>query len=408
MVEQMSKKLDIIYFGDIKDINGVNLVTNLFLKGKNVFSNNGIKLRKIYSSTSTIDCVMEDSLPIGADLGTRKYKLTRIIRTVLRIIMDSRVPFFAWYKFKKNFLIPAQNVIGLNHKKFDSDYVLFQDIFTAYYYYKQFGNTDKKTILVLHCEKDIFGQFKLLFPGIFNSRYKKQIEDIFHFALSKVGKVVFVSEKSAVFNRNILKDPDFVHNGIPDLPDFNLGVSDKNMINFVCVGTFNYNKGQDVLIEAVNLLTKNLKERCRFYFVGDGPQLLELKNKVNSYKLNENIIFLGLRKDVPDLLKSMDVLFLLSKTEGLPLSIIEGLRQGLYIIATDVGGISEMIGDGFGKLVERNSEKVAENIMLILNADIVNQNSKSLSREYFLSKFTLDGMISKYSLLFNSMDEYEN
>lgn len=404
MVENMSKNLDIIYFGDTKDINGVNLVTNLFLKGKSIFNNNGIKLRKIYSSTGIIDCSIEDTLPIGINLGTIRHQLTRRLRIVLRIIMDSRVPFFAWFKFKRNFLIPAQNVIEANQMNFDSDYILFQDIFTAYYYYKRFENSNKKTILVMHCERDVFGQFKLIYPGIFNSSYKKIIEDIFYFTLMRVGKIVFVSEKSAIFNKSIFDNTDFVHNGITDLPKFSLKITDRNMINFVCVGTFNYNKGQNIIIEAINLIPENLKERCMFYFIGDGPQLPKLKNLVSSYKLNDKIIFLGLRKDVEDLLKNMDVLLLLSKTEGLPLSIIEGLRQGLYIIATDVGGISEMVGDGFGKLIGRSSKDLSVYIKYILDENILNEQSQYLAREHYLKYFTLEAMVTKYSLLFNSLE----
>lgn len=405
MVEKMSKKLDIIYFGDTKDINGVNLVTNLLLQGKHMFSKHEIKLSKIFASSGTIDCEVEDSLPIGADLGTSKYKLIRFVRTVLRVVMDSRVPFFAWYKFKKNFLEPAESVIVKNKSEFNSDYILFQDIFTAYFYHKQFDAKGKKTVLVLHCEKDIFGQFKLLYPGIFNSSYKSQVEEIFNFALAAVSKVIFVSEKSATFNKDTIGSSDFVHNGISDLVNIELKQVQNDIINFVCVGSVNYNKGQDVIIESVNLLAPELRKRCKFYFIGDGPQLPKLKRIVSNYKLNDTIVFLGLRKDVPDLLKKMDVLVLLSKTEGLPLSIIEGLRQGLYIISTDVGGVTEMIGDGFGKLVERDPKRFCSIIMQVLDEDVVNENSKHLARQHFLDRFTLDSMVAKYSAIFNSLDE---
>jgi glycosyltransferase involved in cell wall biosynthesis len=404
----MSKILDIIYFGDTKDINGVNLVNNLLLKGKNEFKKNNIYLRTIFSPNETIDCQTNESLEVGINIGTKKYKFNRIIRTILRITMDSRIPIFAWYKFKKNFLIPSQKVINQNYDKFNSDYILFQDIFTAYYYYKKSSEKRPKTILVLHCEKDIFAQFKLNFPGIFNSRYKKQIEEIFYFTLNKVGKVVFVSKKSSAYNKLLLKNNDFVHNGIEDLPNFNFKSSNNNTINFVCVGTINYNKGQEIIIEAFNLLPKKLKEKCNVYIVGDGPQASELKKTVTRYNLDKIIQFLGLRKDVSEILNNMDVLLLLSKTEGLPLSIIEGLRQGLYIIATDVGGISEMIDDGFGKLIERNPKKLAEEIKKILEEDLLNENSKKLSRDFFLNNFTLEKMITKYSLLFKSMESDED
>ena len=404
----MSKKLDVIYFGDIKDINGVNLVTNLLLEGKEIFKKHEITLSKIYSSSVVTNCEFENKLPIGSNLGTTKYKLTRFLRTIVRKCMDSRVPYFAWYKFKKNFLIPAENVILKHHSKFDNDFILFQDIFTAYFYYKHSNVTNTKTILVLHCEEDVLAQFKLLYPGIFNSKYKHKIDEIFNFALNAVNKVIFVSEKAATFNCNCSYSSDFVYNGIADLDDIKLMPFKKNIYNFVCVGSVNYNKGQDVIIEAINILPENIKARCKFYFIGDGPQLPELKRSVKDYKLNELVSFLGLRKDVPHLLKNMDVLLLLSKTEGLPLSIIEGLRQGLYIVSTDVGGVTEMVKEDFGKLVQRNPNDLCEVLNKIVSENIINEESRYFAREHYLTYFTLNSMISKYCRILNSLSEDEN
>ena len=71
----MSKILDIIYFGDTKDINGVNLVNNLLLKGKNEFKKNNIYLRTIFSPNETIDCQTNESLEVGINIGTKNINL---------------------------------------------------------------------------------------------------------------------------------------------------------------------------------------------------------------------------------------------------------------------------------------------------------------------------------------------
>lgn len=404
------KKLDIIYFGDIKAVNGVNLVTNLILNGKKIFNKHGIELLNIFSSTGNLNCIQEVNLPIGYRMNTPRANLIRGIRSIFRVFFDARIPFFAWFKFKINYLNPAQKVIYENKYKFKSDYILFQDIFTAYFYYKICGDTSKKTILVMHSEEDIYQQFRILFPGIFKSKYLDELNTIFSYSLKMVDMVVFVSEKSALKNQSISKRVDFVYNGMPDFPMIKItnDSAKHSIVKFVCVGSMGKRKGQELIIKAAASLPAEIRNKCRFYLVGDGPELDSFKKMVNEMNLNESVFFLGLRNDVENILREMDAMILMSKSEGLPLSIIEGLRQGLYIIATDVGGVSEMVGEEFGKLVERSEESLKEVIEEIIDRDIINEHSRIKSREHYLLNFTVENMITKYSLLFNSINRDED
>jgi glycosyltransferase involved in cell wall biosynthesis len=392
----MNKQIDIIYFGNILDVNGVNFVTNAFVLGKDYFKENNLYLNKIYSSTSIIDCSELDSIPIGMNVGSRKYKMTRIIRSILKKIFDSRIPILAWFKFYQNHIKPGKKVISKYSQNLDNDYVIFQDFITAYYYYKNLEIKHKKSILILHSEEEVFRQFMILYPGIFKGRYKNLLYSMIEFAKEKVDRIVYVSERALTRNENGKDNISYIHNGLPDLDQFNFK-STNSIINFVCIGSINYNKGQDVIIEAVNLLSDNVRERSCFFFVGDGPQASELRKKIKEYGLENNIKLLGIRSDVTSLLKDMDVLLLPSKTEGLPLCIIEGLRQGLYIVATDVGGISEMVSDEFGDLITRDKIDLKYSIEKIILDNKVNQESKMASRRYYENKFSLKMMIDKYS-----------
>ena len=69
----------------------------------------------------------------------------------------------------------------------------------------------------------------------------------------------------------------------------------------------------------------------------------EVVRKVNSLNLSKNILFLGEREDIPELLSCMDIFVLPSLREGFPNTILEAMASSLPVVATDVGGVRELI-----------------------------------------------------------------
>jgi glycosyltransferase involved in cell wall biosynthesis/peptidoglycan/xylan/chitin deacetylase (PgdA/CDA1 family) len=113
-------------------------------------------------------------------------------------------------------------------------------------------------------------------------------------------------------------------------------------------------KGHHVFLEAAQQLTLK-HDALRFLIVGDGPLRAELKEKVDHSNLREKVIFTGLRRDIPDLMKILDCLVLPSTREGLPIVLLEAMAAGVPIVATTVGGIPEVISnDVHGKLIAPN------------------------------------------------------
>ena len=80
-----------------------------------------------------------------------------------------------------------------------------------------------------------------------------------------------------------------------------------------------------------------------FVLLGDGPEQSALEAQASALGVRNRVVFLGYRQDVPDLLACADLLVLPSLFEGLPLSILEAMAAGKPVIATDVGGTSEVI-----------------------------------------------------------------
>ena len=151
-------------------------------------------------------------------------------------------------------------------------------------------------------------------------------------------------------NRNIeviynALQPDLLPNGSSSeryLKEFNL--SPENPV-IAYIGRVTKNKGLEELLNVTTLLVKDFP-KLRLLIVGGGELLPELKNKVNQLKLKENVLFTGIRKDVLNILTIVDVVVLLSKEEGLPMSLIEASAMGVPVIATKVGGIPEVVING--------------------------------------------------------------
>ncbi|MDJ0836040.1 MAG: glycosyltransferase [Acidobacteriota bacterium] len=89
----------------------------------------------------------------------------------------------------------------------------------------------------------------------------------------------------------------------------------------------------------------------RFLVVGDGEEREALKNLAAELGIRDLVIFLGWRGDVPDIYADIDLNILVSKNEGTPVTLIEGLACGVPILTTDVGGIRDFADHDCGRIV---------------------------------------------------------
>ncbi|MDH5570147.1 MAG: glycosyltransferase [Gammaproteobacteria bacterium] len=201
-----------------------------------------------------------------------------------------------------------------------------------------------------------------------------------------------------------------IENGV-DLNKFNCIIHDSllkllhikyNQIVIICVGRLVEIKAHDVLLKAFKIIIQSGLS-SKLLVIGDGPEKIKSEKFVMDNDLIDNVIFLGQRDDVPDLLSISDIFVLPSRSEGLSCSIIEAMAAKLPIVATDVGGNSELVQDGYnGYLVPVDDPIVlAEKIeLLIENSEIRNRFSKN-SNMLAQNKFSLRIMLDKYSRLYD-------
>lgn len=186
--------------------------------------------------------------------------------------------------------------------------------------------------------------------------------------------------------------------------ELNLNESDILIGN---VANFDPPKGHTHLIEVAALVCRN-NSKVKFLLIGDereGEIVDPLKERVATLGLTDRILFLGFRADVPDLLHLLDVFVLPSLSEGLPLSIIEAKAAAKPIVATDVGGVSEVVSDGQnGYLVPPGNDSImAERLIKLAEDANLRQAMGASGYDEARAIFSMETMIGKYQNLFVRM-----
>lgn len=102
-------------------------------------------------------------------------------------------------------------------------------------------------------------------------------------------------------------------------------------------------KGVDVFVEAAAAVAR-VRAEVQFLVVGDGAERVPLERLVDRLGLSQRVRFLGWRPDLPDIYAGSDVIVLTSHNEGTPVSLIEALAAGRAVVATNVGGVPDLLG----------------------------------------------------------------
>jgi glycosyltransferase involved in cell wall biosynthesis len=174
------------------------------------------------------------------------------------------------------------------------------------------------------------------------------------------------------------------------------------------VSSLYHHKGHEYLLQAVPLVLEAFPS-TKFLIVGDGPLRKKLEDQAEDLNISAHLVFTGKRKDVPDLLSVMGIFVLPScSREGLGISIIEAMASEKPVVATEIGGIPEVVADEeTGYLVPpQNPDALAKAIVNLLQSP---QRAKEMGRRgraRFEEKFTKRKMLSEVENLYlNLMKE---
>jgi L-malate glycosyltransferase len=160
----------------------------------------------------------------------------------------------------------------------------------------------------------------------------------------------------------------------------------------ICVANLIDYKGHSTLLEAVARITRR---DWRLWLVGDGPERSSLEQQVQTLDLAQHITFWGRRTDVDALLAQADIAVLPSYSEGLPNAVMEAMAHGLPVVASDVGGVIELLGSGAGLLVPpREPGHLAGAVQRLLDDPTLRARLGSRGREIVEERLAVETMAS--------------
>lgn len=200
-----------------------------------------------------------------------------------------------------------------------------------------------------------------------------------------------------------------IHNGVDTSAFLPLRNSQKEQKKYFIIGTvgrLDPVKDHKSLISAVSEIEQrheHFRGKIKLQIIGDGQERVSLERLVKELSLENVVEFLGARNDVRELLNTFDLFCLSSKAEGIPMTILEAYSCQCPVVATNVGGIPEIIGENgdIGLLVAPGDpSKIADAIVkYIENPGLAISHGKK-GRERMITNFSLDKMTSAYMTLY--------
>lgn len=171
------------------------------------------------------------------------------------------------------------------------------------------------------------------------------------------------------------------------------------------IGVLRNWKGHAYLIDAAPRILKEIPE-ATFYIVGDGPQYGNLLRRIKDLGLEDKVLMLGYREDIPEILASLDVVVHPSyENEGIPQVVLQAMAMERPVVAADSGAIGEVVLDGkTGLLVPpKDPIRLAEKVVgLYRQAELRTALGKE-GRRFVRKGHSSHRMLDRLESLYNSL-----
>ena len=185
-----------------------------------------------------------------------------------------------------------------------------------------------------------------------------------------------------------------VHNGVPDVAPALRAEPGRRPARLITVARLESQKDHPSLFRALSGLVSS---EWTLDVVGDGPERSTLEALAEEVGIGDRVQFLGARNDVAELLARSQVFLLISKWEGFPRSVLEAMRAGLPVVATDVAGVRESVLHAeSGFLIPRGDDDLVRQGIADLIADpTLARRMGDAGRRRYEEYFTFDAMLEK-------------
>lgn len=218
----------------------------------------------------------------------------------------------------------------------------------------------------------------------------------------------------AFIAKKAVQDSDIIttYNGI-DLSKFYYQSEAKNKILnelninsgsflMLAVGRFNKLKDYPNLLHAFKILKNRNIEKIKLLIAGDGELRDEIEGTISELDLKNDVMLLGRRDDIPQLMSAADLFVLPSAYEGFGLVVAEAMACNTLVVATDCGGVAEVLNNNTFLVPPSNSVALADKIISILDLDDEKKQENILKNIHHVKKnFSLDKIVNKWINLYH-------
>ncbi len=235
--------------------------------------------------------------------------------------------------------------------------------------------------------------------------------------LKSAKKIIVISQATKNYVLSLGADPgkiEVIYNGVDlhrfkVLPEVKMSVRKKlgiseNAVVALTVRRLVYKNGIDTLLEAARLAVKESPETV-FVAVGKGPDFEAVKARIVEHGMEKNFVLAGFVSDeeLPLYYNAADFFVLPSKSgEGLPLVALEAMACGLPVVATNVGGIGEIMVKGFGKIVSPNDPALLS-WAVVEESGLKFAELKPRLRQIMTEKFSWDVNVEKLMRIYQEI-----
>ena len=182
-----------------------------------------------------------------------------------------------------------------------------------------------------------------------------------------------------------------VVNGVAPAPERQRRRRAGDPLAIVCVANLIHYKGHDTLLDAAARIRSSVA--WRLWLVGDGPERERIEAKIARLGLADRVDLLGLRDDADDILAGADMAVLASRTEGLPNAVMEAMAHGLPVVATDVGGVRELLDAGGGSVVPVDApDELARALEALLDDAALRDRVGAVGRRTIAERYSIESM----------------
>jgi glycosyltransferase involved in cell wall biosynthesis len=172
------------------------------------------------------------------------------------------------------------------------------------------------------------------------------------------------------------------------------------------IGRLSPEKGPEMFVRVAQIAHKRHKN-CHFVLMGEGPMRRELQDEIDQHDLTGHIHMVGLQRDMTKIYPCLDLVVSTSYSEAMPLVIVEAMASGLPVVATNVGGVVDIVEVGGTGLLKQpgDTEGLANDVVTLMTSNSTRIRMGEAARKRVEEKFDLSDIVAQTAQVLRSLTQ---